>query len=144
VNAFAFISPIKEESHQLQLEGGEKMKMNEISEQAIVFILTRNNDELKNLTEVEIANNIGVDSFLLSNRFKKDQKISLPDFILREKLYRAYFILRKNDEKSVDELSRELGFSNVDDFDSEFEKFFAISPNVYKEIRKNPRLYMQT
>lgn len=120
------------------------MKINEISEQAIVFILTRNNEELKNLTDVEIAKNIGVNSSFLSNRFKKDQKISLSDFILREKLYRAYFILRKDDEKPIDELSRELGFSNVEDFDSEFEKFFAISPKVYKEIRKNPRLYMQT
>lgn len=120
------------------------MKINEISEQAIVFILTRNNEELKNLTDVEIAKNIGVKSSFLADKFKKDQKISLTDFILREKLYRAYFILRKNDEKPIDELSRELGFSNVEDFDSEFEKFFAIGAKGYKEIRQNPCLYMST
>jgi len=115
-------------------------KKRDISEQAVEFILSQKTEELKNLTEEKISRIIGIELSHLSRRFSKDQKITIPGFILREKLYRAYFILNKGPEKTVDSLSRELGFLQVEDFSNEFEKFFAITPDRYRDLKRDAGL----
>ncbi len=111
------------------------MKETRISEKAVELILTCKTEELQHLTETGIASIIGVDNQSLSQDFKIDQYISISDFILREKIYRAYFLLRKNSGISIDELSRKLGFSTVEDFNTEFEKHFAINPQKFRDIK---------
>jgi transcriptional regulator GlxA family with amidase domain len=56
---------------------------------------------------------------------------------MREKLYRAYSILRKGSKKKLDVLSRELGFIKFEDFNSEFERYFAVAPKTYTDIMRN-------
>jgi AraC-like DNA-binding protein len=113
------------------------MKERDISEKAVEFILSRKTDELGKLTEEKIAQSIGTKISNLSCSFKVDQKITIPDFILREKLYRAYLILREGSKKTIAELSDELGFVKVEDFNIEFENYFAITPKNYKDLRRN-------
>jgi AraC-like DNA-binding protein len=62
--------------------------------------------------------------------------MTIANAIVREKIHRAYFILRKDFLKSIDELSNDLGFINVEDFNDKFENFFAIKPKAYQEIRE--------
>lgn len=113
------------------------MKEREISEIAVEFILSQNTGELKNLTEDIVAKSIGVNSSCLSRKFERIQKMTIPDFILREKLYRAYFILKEGSDKTIDLLSTELGFLKIEDFNIEFEKYFAITPKSYMDLRRN-------
>ncbi len=82
---------------------------------------------------------IGANRSYLSRSFKLDQNISLSDFISREKIYRAIFILDKNHEMSIQELAEELGFLRVEDFAREFENQFAIEPEKYKQIKKTKK-----
>lgn len=110
------------------------MAESRISRQVVKFILTCKNEELQYLTETEVAKRIGINRQYLSRRFKNDRDISISDFILREKIYRAYFILRENSRVDIDELSRTLGFLKVDDFDMEFEKYFAINPEKLRAL----------
>ncbi len=112
------------------------MKKRKVTDRAVEFILTRRPKELKNLKVLDIAEMIGINRAYLSRRFKYDQRISLSNFILREKIYRAIFILKEDGEKSIEELSRELGFMNVEDFDNEFEKHLAISPGKFRDLSK--------
>ena len=60
--------------------------------------------------------------------------MAISEYILREKIYRAYFILRRDTAISIEELSRELGFTQIEDFDFEFERYFAISPENYRNL----------
>ena len=106
-----------------------------ISDRAVEFILTRRIEELKNLTVEKIAQRIGVNRFYLSLSFLIGRKISLPNFILREKMHEAFFILEKDQRIPLDELSRKLGFMRFEDFNMEFEKYFAISPGRFRDIR---------
>ena len=39
------------------------------------------------------------------------------------------------EKKSIEELSRELGFLKVEDFDVEFEKYYAIKPVKFRKIK---------
>jgi AraC-like DNA-binding protein len=112
-------------------------KERDITGQAVEFILSLKTEELKSLTEEKISQTIGIELSDLSPRFKIDQKMTIPGFILREKLYRAYFLIKKGSDKTIDALSRELGFLQVEDFSNEFEKFFAITPDRYRDLTRN-------
>jgi len=110
------------------------VKKRKISDLAVEFILKQSEEELQKLSAAKIARFLGVSKAYLSQEFKKDQKISCPDFIVREKLHRAFFVLNMNREKSIDKLAKELGFPTTDDFTIEFEKYHAITPERYKVI----------
>lgn len=113
------------------------MPKKNISDMAVEFILTRRIEELKSLTVEEIARNIGVNRLFLSLSFFVGRKISLSNFILREKMHEAFFILEKDHRIPLDELSRKLGFIRCEDFNMEFEKYFAISPGKFRAIRSS-------
>jgi len=120
-------------------KGVKKMMTEEIAMLAVEFILTRNMEELANLKDIQIAQGIGVDIFDLSSCFEADRQMAISEFILREKIYRAYFILRKDARISIKKLSNELGFTKLADFNSVFERYFAISPKNYQNLdHKNP------
>lgn len=112
------------------------MKKQKIYERAVTFILTRKNEELRNLEAEKIAASIKANRVYLCRSFKSHMKISIPDFILREKINRAGLILEKYPEKLINELSMELGFLKVEDFIMEFARHFAIEPGRYRDLRK--------
>ncbi len=112
------------------------MKKRKISERAVEYILTCSLDELKNLSVEKIARNLQVNRSYLSRSFKIDQQMSLSDFILREKIHRAVFILDRNHEQSVQELSDTLGFYREEDFVVEFKNYIAVDPGRYRDLRK--------
>jgi len=111
------------------------MRRKKVSDLAVEYILTRNLEDLKELTIEKIAKAIGVNRLYLSLIFMIDQRITIPGFIMREKLHEAFFIIEKDKKKSIEELSKELGFLKVEDFDVEFEKYYAIKPVRFREIR---------
>ena len=110
------------------------MLRKKISERAVEFILTRQHYDLKHLTLKKVAKNIGVNRLLLYLNFVKDLRTTLPNYILRQKIHEAFFILTKDKLKSIDELSGELGFLTVDEFCLEFEKYYAIDPERFKQF----------
>lgn len=112
------------------------MKKKKISDRAVDFILSRENEELKNLTEFKVAKGIGANRSYLSQSFKIDRNITLSKFVKREKIHRALFILEKEHDKSIRELSGELGFLKVKDFIMAFKSHVAIAPEKYRELRK--------
>lgn len=113
------------------------MRKRKISDKAIDYILSRNVDQLRNLKVGKIARTIGANSSYLSRRFKIDQQMSLHDFILREKIFRAIFILEENPGASIRGISKELGFPDFSDFALEFKKNLAIDPERYQYIKKS-------
>lgn len=117
------------------------MRGKKITELAIEFILTRNIKDLGELTTEKVARSISVNSFYLYLNFLIYQRVTLPNFLLKEKLKEAFFTLEKDKEKSIEELSKDLGFFEVQDFNSEFEKYFAIAPEKFRDIRKKGQCF---
>ncbi|MCI0470719.1 MAG: helix-turn-helix domain-containing protein [Candidatus Aminicenantes bacterium] len=113
------------------------MKKRKVSDKAVDYILSRNLERLRYLKASNIAEYIGANRSYLSRRFKMEQNISLKDFILREKIHRAIFILEMNPGKSIQELSTELGFLKVEDFDEEFRNYMTVEPERYRYLKKN-------
>jgi AraC-like DNA-binding protein len=111
------------------------MRGGKVSELAVEYILTRNFVDLKELTVEKIAKAIGVNRFHLSLKFMIDQRITVPNFIMRVKLHEAFFIIEKDKKKSIEELSKELGFLKVEDFDVEFEKYYGVKAVRLRKIK---------
>lgn len=114
-----------------------KSRTGKLSQQVVEYILTRDMEELATLSVEKIAKIVHRNRAYLYRKFKSDQKISIRQFILREKMHRTVFILEKDNEISITELSRRLGFLSVERFAREFIKYLAIDPRKYRELKSN-------
>jgi AraC-like DNA-binding protein len=112
------------------------MKQCRLSERAVKFILSRRVEELTALTAVKVAGSLGIDAADLCRQFEKDQSMSLERFILREKIYRALFMIEKNRDISQKTLAARLGFTSIQDFAAEFETFLLVKPHKYIYLKK--------
>lgn len=115
-----------------------------VSDQAVKYILTRKMEDLGNLTEASIAKAIGVNTSYLLQRFEKDQKITLKDFIVREKIHTAIFILEEHKEESIDELAVKLGFLKKTLFIDAFTNYIGIDPLNYKKLKHNQDSFLDS
>ena len=111
------------------------MRRNHICEKVVEFILTRRDRDLAVLSRNNIARFFGVESVSLAREFMSDQKMTLDQFILRERLYRAFFLIEKNHKLSGNRLARELGFNSAGTFRREFKNLFLISPDKYIRLK---------
>ena len=111
-----------------------------LCDKAVEFILTRDIDELGALTEEKVAETLEVKPSDLAEIFKTHQSITLNHFILREKIFRAVFMLEKNPSISIERLSTQLKFCQIDDFVMEFQNNIFIDPYRYKELKLNPNV----
>jgi AraC-like DNA-binding protein len=111
------------------------MNRRNIAQQAVDFILTRKLEELADLTGAKIAGALGVKTDYLTQKFKDRQHITLHGFILREKLHRAAFVLGKKQDLTIVDLASKLGFSKPGHFDMAFNRYFAIEPDQYRNLK---------
>ena len=113
-----------------------KEKIESLVERAVAYIFSLRDEEIRKLTAegVAVAIQTGLDQ--LDPVFEKDQKISIPVFIEREKVYRAYFTINKLLDVEIPELSEQLGFASTAEFEEAFETYILVKPGKYKEIVK--------
>jgi YesN/AraC family two-component response regulator len=107
-----------------------------MAEKAAEFILKMEDEKIRFLAAKDVAKRLNKNLILLSPVFFLFQKISLSKYIIREKIYRAYFILEKDQEIPAKNLSERLGFVSPQVFKDEFEKFFCVKPEMYQKIKK--------
>lgn len=101
---------------------------------AVVYILSLTDKELRSLQLKDVARAVQTGSIFLSKVFKNTLRISLAEFIKREKLNRAFYTLEKERNIRVKDLANRLGFPGLHHFEQEFENYFLIDPGSYKEL----------
>lgn len=111
------------------------MRRNHICEKVVEFILTRRDRDLAVLSKNNIARFFGVEDASLAREFMAGQNMTLDQFILRERLYRAFFLIEKKHRLSGSRLARELGFNSPGIFRREFKNLFLISPDKYIRLK---------
>lgn len=113
-----------------------------LCQRVVEFILSLNTRELVELNEPAIALIFDVDPLSLSRQFEKEKKITLTKYIVRERVYRAFFSIEKNPLVSGTELSAEFGFFTTDIFNREFKNIFLIHPERYIFLKKENLEYI--
>lgn len=107
-----------------------------ISDKVVEFVLTREVGDLENLTVSAIARKFSVNRCYLSQKFKYDKKFTLHDYILMVKILRSLSLLETQEEITVEDLSRKMGFAGPDYFTRVFKRIIGTTPGKYKNCFK--------
>jgi len=115
------------------------MRKHTISDRVVEFVLNCSIEQFQNLTVSKLAEIFRVHRCYLSRKFKNDKDFTICEFLLREKLFRAVELLKRDNELTIRELSEKMGFSNSNYFIRIFRRHFGISPGRYRKYinRKN-------
>ncbi len=112
------------------------MKHKNISQLVVEYIITRNMDELSELTRYKIADIFGINKNYLSKRFKGGTKMTLFEFINFEKMKRAENLLITRRDLSVKKISRRIGIEKYKQFREKFKKIYGVKPGRYRILYK--------
>ena len=115
-----------------------RRKKNPVSDRAVEFILTQKLNQLGQLTEASLADALGVSLPYLLRKFKVAQKIGLREFLIREKVHTAMFLLEKHQDIPIEDLAGKLGFSEINQFIDAFKSYIAADPVTYQSLKFNP------
>ncbi len=111
----------------------EIIEFSQCVQKAVEFI---NNNLFKKLDLTTIAKHSYVSKCTLTNKFKNELKITIHEYIQKQKLFKAEQML-KNSDLSVAEISQKLGFSEQFYFSRCFKQNFGISPREYRKLKIN-------
>ena len=100
-----------------------------LAKQAKEYIFKHMHEEIR---IKDIAASLHVSAEHLSRSFHAAEKITLKQYILEERIYRAKNLLRFSDI-SIAEISRYLAFSSQSHFSEVFRKFTGKSPLIYRQ-----------
>lgn len=107
----------------------EEQKKKEFSEQVLYRLSTCSLPEIRNATVTSVAERFGYHPNYFSSKFRKEQGERLQDAISRERLNRAFFLLKEERQLSVSHVAREVGFTDVKYFGVVFKKRFGFPPS---------------
>lgn len=84
------------------------------------------------LTVADISTRLHKSPSYISRTFEKDMCLPLKQYILRQKIKEAQWLLISKDH-SISDISMQLGFSSQPHFQTAFKKIAGISPNTYRQ-----------
>lgn len=115
------------------------MRMTEsgFSEQVMQFILSRDNEELGELTILKIARKLNISQSHLYQIFQNEKKIPPGKFLMMAKMNRAARLLKESAEvPPIKVVSKKMGFSSTDYFTRICKEHFGTTPGKYREYTR--------
>ena len=104
-----------------------------IAERVIRSVLTMSAEEFPALSVTKLAKDLALDRFKLSREFRQQTGMTLEDFLFKEKMTRAAFMLLAYRDISVKEVAERIGFCTCDYFIRKFRHYYGIVPGKYKQ-----------
>lgn len=105
------------------------IKNNQNIKEAKYFI---NNNLEKKLTLEKVANEMGISAKYLSTLFFEITNTTFKEYVNRQRIDKAKNLLLYS-EKSISEISKEIGIKSPNNFISFFKKYTSSTPNNYRE-----------
>lgn len=99
-----------------------------ILENALHYIDTHYEE---NIRLDEVARHVGLNPSYFSTIFKREMEINFSQYIMKKKIEEACRLLRMTNRSLVD-ISNELGFDNQSYFSRSFKKHMGVSPNQFR------------
>jgi YesN/AraC family two-component response regulator len=111
------------------------MKTISILDTVMQHVMTVSDEEFSELTVCTLAYSFNIDRYKLLRQFKNRTNMTLEDFLFKEKMARAAFLLHANSDITVKEVSKKVGYSTSDYFIRKFKQYYGIVPGKYKELK---------
>jgi two-component system response regulator YesN len=112
------------------------MKNIEVYDEVLQHIVSVPDEELSGLSVGVLAHSFKIDRYRLLRQFKRQTGMTLEDFLLKEKMTRAAFLLKAYGNITVKEVSRRIGYSTSDYFIRKFRQYYGIVPGRYKALKR--------
>ncbi|MCX6583681.1 MAG: helix-turn-helix domain-containing protein [Candidatus Aminicenantes bacterium] len=100
------------------------------------FIMSRDDDQLKDLNVSRIAEHFQVDLSYLLRMFQDYLKVDLEKYITQQKICRAASMCHKDCTIPLDEIAEKTGFDDPAQFKKLFVYYFGVSPREFAKQRR--------
>ena len=111
------------------------MENKDIFDQVLQYVMTVTDEEFADLSVGTLAHSFNVERSKLSRHFKRQTGLTLEDFLFKEKMGRAAYLLKAQVPITVKEVSRRVGFCTSDYFIRRFREYYGIVPGRYRELK---------
>lgn len=91
----------------------------------------------RKISVAELADHVGLHPHYLSNLFSEYEGITLKDYIQREKVNGASYLLQYSNQ-SISEIALRFGYKSQSKFTEMFRKWQAMTPTEYRNLHYNP------
>ncbi len=105
------------------------------SQQVVSYVMSVSDEKFSTLSAEVLAYFFKIDRSKLSRLFKHQRNITLREFIFKERMSRASYLLRINLNITVQEVSQRIGFANCDYFTRRFKEHYGVAPGMYKKLK---------
>ncbi|MCP5054065.1 MAG: AraC family transcriptional regulator [bacterium] len=109
-------------------ESQESQESKKILDRIARYILSRTHRQLGNLTVEGLAKEMNLSRAYLHQLFNNQPMMSPDQFITAAKLSRAAILLTENQTRTVQTISRLLGFGTMEDFNHLFRMHYGTTP----------------
>ncbi len=104
-----------------------------VTDRVVQYILTRNDEELGQLTMAKVAVGLKISRSHMYDLFKNELKMTPAQFLTHVKILRAAIILEQEHDVSIKNISLRLGFSTSDYFRRVFKENLGTTPGRYRQ-----------
>lgn len=115
------------------------MNIDNICKQVSEYVMRATDKQFSGLSVNGLAHSFNIDRSKLSRNFKQYMNMNLDDFLFKQKMIRAAFLLHDEKDITVKEVCEKIGYNTYDYFIRKFKEFHGIAPGKYKEIKHTPR-----
>jgi AraC-like DNA-binding protein len=106
-----------------------------IFDQVLRYVMTVADEEFAAISVGTLAHLFNVERSKLTRQFKRQTGLTLEDFLFKEKMARAAFLLKAHGDITVKEVSKKIGFCTSDYFIRRFREYYGIVPGRYRELK---------
>jgi AraC-like DNA-binding protein len=108
---------------------------NNVYDQVVEHVMSVTDQEFADLSVAVLAYSLKINRFKLSRQFKSQIHMTLEEFLFKEKMARAAFLLKTFEHITVKEVSQRIGFCTSDYFIRKFKQYYGVAPGRYKEFK---------
>ena len=113
-----------------------------IPERAIEHILDCDIKSLSELTTETVATHLCISATHLLRVFRKEEGLTLREFITREKIFRCVALMSASPNISIENLAKIFGFSSANYFIKIFKTRIGTTPGIYRKILEKSLTYI--
>lgn len=108
---------------------------NNVYDQVVEYVMSVTDEEFADLSVAVLAYSLKIDRYKLSRQFKRQSDMTLEEFLFKEKMARAAFLLKAFMDITVKEVAELIGFCTCDYFIRKFKQYYGVPPGRYKEFK---------
>ncbi len=108
---------------------------NNVYDRVVEHVMSVTDEQFAGLSVAGLAYSLKIDRFKLSRQFKSQSAMTLEEFIFKEKMARAAFLLKTFEDITVKEVSRRIGFCTCDYFIRKFKQYYGVAPGMFKKFK---------